>query len=68
MGSDFGEEVITQIAAHASLHYFGSYFSENWFDKDLAKMLLPAVQGKNDGEDDDDSEYVVDGGPDVNED
>ena len=31
-------------------------------------MVLSTVQGKNDGEDDNDYKYVVDGGPDYDED
>ena len=67
--SDFGEEVSTQIAATGSLHYFGCHFSDKWYGQGyLAEMVLSAVTGRNDDEDNNGSNFVVDGGPDVDED
>ena len=66
-GAGFGEEVITSIAATVSLHYFGCPLSDKWFGQgNLAEMVLSAVTGRNDGEDDNFSKFID--GPDVDED
>ena len=49
----FGVKVNNQIAAAASLHYLGHHYSDKWFRQgNLAEMVLSAVTGRNDGEND----------------
>ena len=55
-----------EIACDATLHYLWCQFSQQCYNKDgLAKMVMSALLGKNNGEDVDSSDLVVDVGPDV---
>ena len=66
-GAEFGDEVNDQIAATASLHYFGRHLSDKWFGQgNLAEIVLSAVTGRNKCEDDNGSKFID--GPDVDED